>query len=85
MSETENKRSFVENELTALLKKIDPDIERAEYEPCEWKVARGGSNISYITNEYVHVLYGPTGGQITINVTADSLAAITTDVIKKII
>ena len=85
MTEAENKKSFVENELAALLKKIDPDIERAEYEPCKWKIARGGSNISYITNEYVHVLYGTTGGQITINVTADSLGAITRDVLKQIL
>ena len=85
VSEAENKTEFVKNELTALLKKIDPDIERAEYELCSREVICNACEKFQITSEYVHVLYGPTGGQITIDVTADSLAAITTDVIKKII
>jgi hypothetical protein len=72
MTVKEMKTAFVANELTSLLRKIDTDIERAEYEALE-----NGE-------EYVHILYSATGGQTTVCVTADSLSAITRDVLKMI-
>ena len=64
------KSTFCERELTALLKAVDRDIEKAEYELCD-----NGE-------EYVHILYATTGGIITVCVTADSLLALTRDVLK---
>lgn len=67
-----HKSEFCERELTALLKAIDRDIEKAEYELCD-----NGE-------EYVHILYATTGGVTTVCVTADSLLALTRDVLKKL-
>lgn len=67
-----HKREFCERELTALLKAVDRDIEKAEYELCD-----NGE-------EYVHILYATTGGVTTVCVTADSLLALTRDVLKKL-
>ena len=67
-----NKSEFCERELTALLKAVDRDIEKAEYELCD-----NGE-------EYVHILYATTGGVTTVCVTADSLLALTRDVLKKL-
>lgn len=67
-----NKSEFCERELTALLKAVDRNIEKAEYELCD-----NGE-------EYVHILYAATGGQTTVCVTADSLLALTRDVLKKL-
>lgn len=67
-----NKSEFCERELTALLKAVDRNIEKAEYELCD-----NGE-------EYVHILYATTGGQTTVCVTADSLLALTRDVLKKL-
>ena len=64
------KSTFCERELTALLKAVDRDIEKAEYELCD-----NGE-------EYVHILYATTGGVTTVCVTADSLLALTRDVLK---
>lgn len=64
------KRTFCERELTKLLRAVDRDIERAEYELCE-----NGE-------EYVHILYATTGGQKTVCVSADSLLAMARDVLK---
>lgn len=66
------KSAFCRKELTALLKAIDHDIEKAEYELCD-----NGE-------EYVHILYATTGGVTTICVTADSLPALARDVLKKL-
>ena len=66
------KTEFVANELTALICKMDKDISRAEYE-----IINSGE-------EYVHILYAPTGGQATVCVTADSLLGITKDVLKEV-
>lgn len=67
-----NKSEFCKRELTALLKAVDRNIEKAEYELCD-----NGE-------EYVHILYAATGGQTTVCVTADSLLALTRDVLKKL-
>lgn len=67
-----HKSEFCERELTALLKAVDRDIEKAEYELCD-----NGE-------EYVHILYATTGGATTVCVTADSLLALTRDVLKKL-
>lgn len=67
-----NKSEFCKRELTALLKAVDRNIEKAEYELCD-----NGE-------EYVHILYATTGGQTTVCVTADSLLALTRDVLKKL-
>ena len=67
-----HKSEFCERELTALLKAVDRDIEKAEYELCD-----NGE-------EYVHILYATTGGVTTVCVTADSLLALTRDVLKKL-
>ena len=67
-----HKSNFAKRELTALLKAIDRDIEKAEYELCD-----NGE-------EYVHILYATTGGVTTVCVTADSLLALTRDVLKKL-
>lgn len=67
-----HKSEFCERELTALLKAVDRDIEKAEYESCD-----NGE-------EYVHILYATTGGVTTVCVTADSLLALTRDVLKKL-
>lgn len=65
----EMKAKFVAKELTNLIRKVDDNIERAEY-------------MVYKSNEeYVHILYS-TGGQVDVCVTADSLSAITTDVLR---
>lgn len=64
------KSTFCERELTALLKAVERDIEKAEYELCD-----NGE-------EYVHILYATTGGVTTVCVTADSLLALTRDVLK---
>lgn len=64
------KSAFCRRELTALLKAVDRNIEKAEYELCD-----NGE-------EYVHILYAATGGQTTVCVTADSLLALTRDVLK---
>lgn len=66
------KSAFCRKELTALLKVVDRDIEKAEYELCD-----NGE-------EYVHILYATTGGVTTVCVTADSLLALTCDVLKKL-
>lgn len=66
------KSAFCERELTALLKAVDSDIEKAEYELCD-----NGE-------EYVHILYATTGGVTTVCVTADSLLALARDVLKKL-
>ena len=68
--ERTHKSSFCERELTQLLRIIDRDIEKAEYELCD-----NGE-------EYVHILYATTGGAITACVTGDSLSALTRDVLK---
>ena len=70
--ERTQKSTFCKRELTALLKAIDRDIEKAEYELCD-----NGE-------EYVHILYATTGGVTTVRVTvtADSLSALTRDVLK---
>ena len=70
--ESIHKSTFCERELTALLKAVDRDIEKAEYELCD-----NGE-------EYVHILYATTGGVTTVCVTADSLLALTRDVLKKL-
>ena len=67
-----HKSMFCEKELTALLKAVDSDIEKAEYELCD-----NGE-------EYVHILYATTGGVTTVCVTADSLLALARDVLKKL-
>nr|DAY73510.1 MAG TPA: hypothetical protein [Caudoviricetes sp.] len=67
-----HKSEFCKRELTALLKAVDRNIEKAEYELCD-----NGE-------EYVHILYATTGGQTTVCVTADSLLALTRDVLKKL-
>lgn len=67
-----HKSNFAKRELTALLKAVDRDIEKAEYELCD-----NGE-------EYVHILYATTGGVTTVCVTADSLLALTRDVLKKL-
>lgn len=67
-----HKSEFCERELTALLKAVDRDIEKAEYELCD-----NGE-------EYVHILYATTGGVTTVCVTADSLLALTRDVLRKL-
>ena len=67
-----HKSEFCERELTALLRVVDRDIEKAEYELCD-----NGE-------EYVHILYATTGGITTVCVTADSLLALTRDVLKKL-
>ncbi|HBJ11123.1 MAG TPA: hypothetical protein DDY61_05455 [Ruminococcaceae bacterium] len=67
-----HKSEFCERELTALLKAVDRDIEKTEYELCD-----NGE-------EYVHILYATTGGATTVCVTADSLLALTRDVLKKL-
>ena len=67
-----NKSEFCKRELTALLKAVDRNIEKAEYELCD-----NGE-------EYVHILYATPGGQTTVCVTADSLLALTRDVLKKL-
>lgn len=67
-----HKSEFCERELMALLKAVDRDIEKAEYELCD-----NGE-------EYVHILYATTGGVTTVCVTADSLLALTRDVLKKL-
>ena len=67
-----HKSEFCERELTALLKAFDRDIEKAEYELCD-----NGE-------EYVHILYATTGRVTTVCVTADSLLALTRDVLKKL-
>ncbi len=64
------KRTFCERELTQLLRAVDRDIERAEYELCE-----NGE-------EYVHILYATTGGQKTVCVSADSFLAMARDVLE---
>lgn len=64
------KSEFCKRELTALLKAADRDIEKAEYKLCD-----NGE-------EYVHILYATTGGTTTVCVTADSLLALTRDVLK---
>ena len=69
-TERMHKSAFCERELTALLKAVDSDIEKAEYELCD-----NGE-------EYVHILYATTGGVTTVCVTADSLLALTRDVLK---
>lgn len=67
-----HKSEFCERELTALLRAVDRDIEKAEYKLCD-----NGE-------EYVHILYATTGGVTTVCVTADSLLALTRDVLKKL-
>lgn len=67
-----HKSEFCKRELTALLKAVDRNIEKAEYELCD-----NGE-------EYVHILYATTGGVTTVCVTADSLLALTRDVLKKL-
>ena len=67
-----HKSAFCRRELTALLKAVDRDIEKAEYELCD-----NGE-------EYVHILCATTGGVITVCVTADSLLALARDVLKKL-
>ena len=71
-TERMHKSAFCEKELTALLKAVDRDIEKAEYELCD-----NGE-------EYVHILYAATGGVTTVCVTADSLLDMTRDVLKKL-
>ena len=71
-TESIHKGVFCKGELTALLKAVDRDIEKAEYEMC-----KGGE-------EYVHILYAATGGVTTVCVTADSLLALTRDVLKEV-
>lgn len=66
------KKMFCERELTLLLRAVDRDIERAEYELC-----RNGE-------EYVRVFYIANVGQTTVCVTADSLLALTRDVLKAV-
>lgn len=67
-----HKSEFCERELTALLKAVDRNIEKAEYE-----LRDNGE-------EYVHILYATTGGVTTVCATADSLLALTRDVLKKL-
>lgn len=67
-----HKSAFCKRELTALLRAVDRDIEKAKYELCD-----NGE-------EYVHILYAATGGAVTVCVTADSLLALTRDVLKKL-
>ena len=71
-TESIHKSTFCERELTALLRAADRDIEKAEYELCD-----NGE-------EYVHILYATTGGVTTVCVTADSLLALTRDVLKNL-
>ena len=68
----QQKKAFVEESLTPLLRRIDPAIERAEYE------------ITENDTELVHVLYVNSSGEICANVTCDSLLALTRDVLKKL-
>ena len=67
-----HKSAFCRRELTALLKAVDSDIAKAEYELCD-----NGE-------EYVQILYATTGGVTTVCVTADSPLALTRDVLKKL-
>lgn len=67
-----HKSAFCGRELTVLLKAVDSDIEKAEYELCD-----NGE-------EYVHILYATTGGVTTVCVTADNLLALARDVLKKL-
>ncbi len=55
-----HKSAFCKRELTALLKAVDRNIEKAEYELCD-----NGE-------EYVHILYATTGGQTTVCVTPNT-------------
>lgn len=66
------KAAFVGSELTALIRKVDKDFDRAEY------IARPDGE------EFVHI-FEPSGRMaIKVCVTADSLSAITRDVLKAI-
>jgi len=68
----EAKRYFVERELTPILKRIDPMIDRAEYEKNDY-------------GEFVLVNYSDKdSNSIIIDVTADSFLAITNDVLEVI-
>lgn len=66
----DNKRDFVLNELTALVQRIDPDIERLEY------------NVDLRGEEIVTVYRGDHA--LNARVTADSLAGIVTDVLRRL-
>lgn len=65
-----NKRDFVLNELTALVQRIDPDIERLEY------------NVDLRGEEIVTIYRGDHA--LNACVTADSLAGIVTDVLRRL-
>lgn len=72
MTVHEMKADFVTNELAALIRKIDKEIERAEYTA----LPNG--------EEFVHI-FDPSGRMaIKICVTADSLSALTRDVLRAI-
>ena len=66
----DNKRDFVLNELTALVQRIDPDIERLEY------------NVDLRGEEIVTIYRG--NHALNARVTADSLAGIVTDVLRRL-
>lgn len=65
------KAGFVANELTSLLRKIDNDIERANYE------------IKSNSEEFVYVRY-KNGFEIKVCVSADNFAALSRDVLRQI-
>lgn len=66
----DNKRDFVLNELTALVQRIDPDIERLEY------------NVDLRGEEVVTIYRGDHA--LNACVTADSLSGIVTDVLRRL-
>lgn len=70
--ESFGKGGFVRNELSALLKKIDDFIIRAEYEHAE------------NNEEYVFIYYRGNISPVKVCVTADSLEALARDVLTKI-
>lgn len=68
----QQKKTFVDEALTPLLRRIDPAIERAEYE-----VTENGT-------ELVRVLYVNDSGEVCANVSCDSLLALTRDVLRRL-
>ena len=66
----DNKRDFVMNELTALMQRIDPDIERLEYNAD----LRGEEIVTIYRGDHAY----------NVRVTADSLSGIVTDVLRQL-
>ncbi len=72
MTVKEMKSSFVSGVLTALIRKIDKNISRAEY------------IVRYDGEEFVHIFEQNGRMAIKVCVTADSLSALTRDVLKAV-